>query len=236
MAAHPDDETIGAGARLTRLGRLTILHVTDGSPRSMIDARRLGFPDRESYAVERRKELQAALAQAGTQVELVELGIPDQDCVYQLQQLTEKLAGILLPNKPDLVLTHPYEGGHPDHDSCAFAVRRALAGLRIPLVEFASYHLIDSQLRTGEFLPSANAVSTFRLAPEEQAAKRRMLDCFVTQRETLAPFGTEVERFRLAPEYDFSQRPHAGPVNYERFGWGITGDMFCEQVVRTLAR
>jgi LmbE family N-acetylglucosaminyl deacetylase len=234
VAAHPDDETIAAGARLHMLGQLTIVHVTDGSPRSMIDAHRLGFPTRDSYAAERRKELLAALAKSGANPALIELGIPDQDCVYRLEEMTHSLNEVILRTRPDIVLTHPYEGGHPDHDCCAFAVRQALDGMTIPLAEFASYHLIDSQFRTGEFLPGATEVQSFPLDPEQQSRKGRMMECFRTQRETLAPFGTNVERFRLAPEYDFTQRPHAGPLNYERFGWEVTGDTFCEQVSRTL--
>jgi N-acetylglucosamine malate deacetylase 2 len=53
-----------------------------------------------------------------------------------------------------------------------------------------------------------------------------MIDCFASQIEQLAPFGTGVECFRMAPEYDFGQPPHAGELYYERLGWGITGEMW----------
>src|ERR1051325_5216230 len=39
VAAHPDDETIGAGAYLARLSQAIFIHVTDGAPRDMRDAR-----------------------------------------------------------------------------------------------------------------------------------------------------------------------------------------------------
>ena len=48
-----------------------------------------------------------------------------------------------------------------------------------------------------------------------------MLACFVSQRETLAPFGCESEAFRAAPVYDFTVPPHPGRLHYERFGWGV---------------
>ena len=32
----------------------------------------------------------------------------------------------------------------------------------------------------------------------------------------------DVERFRLAPRYDFTQPPHAGDLHYEQFGWELT--------------
>src|SRR5829696_3490690 len=43
IVAHPDDETIGIGGQLSRLEGVTILHVTDGAPRTMADAAAHGF-------------------------------------------------------------------------------------------------------------------------------------------------------------------------------------------------
>src|SRR5512133_2737573 len=66
VAAHPDDEVIGIGGQLARLGpRVHVLHVTDGAPRDMHDARVHGFDTRDAYADARRRELLAALADAG---------------------------------------------------------------------------------------------------------------------------------------------------------------------------
>lgn len=62
VGAHPDDETIGAGAQLARLRRLTLVHVTDGAPRNGRDAAAAGFADPRAYAEARRAELDAALA------------------------------------------------------------------------------------------------------------------------------------------------------------------------------
>jgi len=56
VAAHPDDEIIGAGIWLHRNAResLHILHITDGSPHDMQDARAQGFATREAYSSARR--------------------------------------------------------------------------------------------------------------------------------------------------------------------------------------
>ena len=50
----------------------------------------------------------------------------------------------LLPlvEEAEQVITHPYEGGHPDHDACAFAARAAVrhSANKAKLMEFTSYH------------------------------------------------------------------------------------------------
>jgi len=64
--------------------------------------------------------------------------------------------------------------------------------------------------------------------------KRRMLQCFATQRTTLAPFSRYVESFRVAPMYDFTKAPHRGRLYYEKFPWGVTGEEWRALAGRTL--
>lgn len=67
VAAHPDDETIGAGAVLGHLPGASVVHVTDGAPR---DPRYFatGYEGtREDYAALRRGELLAAMSLAGVE-------------------------------------------------------------------------------------------------------------------------------------------------------------------------
>jgi hypothetical protein len=49
IAAHPDDETIGAGGSLHLFANLTIVLTTHGAPRNLDYARRNGFDDNEAY-------------------------------------------------------------------------------------------------------------------------------------------------------------------------------------------
>ena len=97
------------------------------------------------------------------------------------------------------VLTHPYEGGHPDHDAAAFIA----AHCGVPVMEFACYRAGNGGMEVGTFLPGPEPVRLV-LTPGEARRKRAMLDCFVTQAATLQPFGTTQETFRLAPAYDFT--------------------------------
>jgi len=48
VVAHPDDETVGAGALLDRLDDVVVVHVTDGAPRDLADARSAGWRARRS--------------------------------------------------------------------------------------------------------------------------------------------------------------------------------------------
>ena len=220
VVAHPDDEVIGAGAMLPLFRRLVLVHVTDGAPRNLADAQAYGFSDAAAYAAARRTELHRALDVAGVAPGCVELAAPDQGASELLPALTHALRAVLARHGVSAVLTHPYEGGHPDHDAASFIA----AQCGVPVLEFASYHAAqDGGLSVGTFLPGPEPIR-LTLTPEEARRKRAMLDAFATQAATLAPFGTAHEAFRAAPEYDFTRPPHDGTLNYERHDWGMTGE------------
>ena len=227
VAAHPDDETIGAGACLSQFSNVVVFHVTDGAPRDMRDAVRNGFSSREAYAAARRQELRDALDTGGIQpVEIVCVGCIDQEASFHLPEIARRLARLIARIDPDLVLVHPFEGGHPDHDAAAFAARAALQlleGEGPQLMEFTSYHNRAGLIETGAFLPYCGFSETVvRLDGLARARKERMLACYRTQQPVLAQFRTDEERFRPAPFYDFSQSPHVGRLYYEQFPWGMT--------------
>ena len=231
VAAHPDDEVIGAGAQLPRLKELTIVHTTDGAPRDRRDANAAGYGSWETYASARRGELAAALRLAGVPADAAcTLGFADQGASFHLVELADALAAVFAERRPEVVITQPYEGGHPDHDATAFAVHAACAllarrGLRPPaLVEMTSYHAGEGGLVTASFLPRPQSeVTTLVLDAQARACKRALVACFATQRAVLAQFPLEIEPFRPAPSYDFARPPHDGRLYYEHFDWGVDG-------------
>jgi LmbE family N-acetylglucosaminyl deacetylase len=245
VAAHPDDEIIGAGAQLRRWPQTHVVVVTDGAPPSLPDARRAGFATSQAYALARQRESMTALALAGILPDRVHaLEFPEQGASFHLVEITLMLLEQFLELQPDFIVTHPYEGGHPDHDATAFAVHTACALLReedlaAPVIfEMTSYHNRAGTMATGEFLPADDShgdgdgeIATFVLDDEERAFKRRLLACFKTQQSVLQYFQVAIERFRPAPCYDFTEPPHPGPLYYELFDWGLTGDRW-----RTLAQ
>lgn len=245
IVAHPADEVVGAGCLISKLVDVTVLHVTDGAHRDLADAESAGVKERAAYAEARKRECISALAIAHVPEErVVDLEVPDHCAVKYLADLTKRITAFLQQSGTDIVVTHPYEGGHPDHDATAFATHAALRlmkenGLRPPaLFEMALHPGEDFIAKVPEFLPGLERESTTLLLDERATRlKRRMFDCFETQRESLAvsPFGPE--KFRQPAEYDFTSPPHAGKLYYENFDWAPRSEewqMLASQALREL--
>ena len=228
IIAHPDDESIGAGARLAELGEAWVTYTTDGAPRNPDVARRHGFDSREQYAEQRHREALEALKIAGIGADRVSyLGIVDGEASQNLVELCLKVADLLDRIQPNVVVTHPYEGGHTDHDATAFAVHLACGvlrreGVKPPAVfEMSSYNAANGDRVVQQFLPHRRAdldQRLVRLGRKQRLLKERMYACFETQQRVLGEFSTEFEKFRPAPRYVFTRPPHEGVLNYERYG------------------
>ena len=246
IAPHPDDETIGAGIWIHRHRhtKLTILQLTDGSPRDLGVAREAGFSSREDYATARREELLAALAKASLRdIELQAFNYVDQEAHLHAGELVKRLTNLIDNLRPNVVLSPAYEGGHPDHDTAAFAV--AAARRRSPTFRHREYRLYhawlegrdttDATMDTRDFLPHPHAPAEHQiLSPAEQRRKRGMFAAFSSQAHVLQEFSLSEESFRDAPTYDFRLPPHGGRLLYERWGWSVAGATWRDCMARYL--
>jgi N-acetylglucosamine malate deacetylase 2 len=243
VAGHPDDEVLGASWLLRRGQGCHVVHVTDGAPRD--PSQRSPHASREDYAHLREQEALAALRLAGLPPErLLSLGAVDQEATQELVTLTECLIALLKALRPALLVVHPYEGGHPDHDAAAFVSHSAVALMaragRTPpaLLEMTSYHRGRESLVTGDFLPAPDGrlVATVPFTEAERAEKQRMLACYASQARGLEAFPLGHERYRAAPRYDFTRPPHEGPLQYEAHGGPMRGERWRERARRALAQ
>jgi LmbE family N-acetylglucosaminyl deacetylase len=229
VIAHADDEVIGAGGQLHRWPNVCFVHVTNSSPPSLEDARNAGCSASHEYAQLRRAEFRRVLRHLNLREErATELDFGDQQAAFQLDSLTEKIKTVLGDLSPDIVLTHSFEGGHPDHDATAFAVHAARDS-NWPLIEMAGYHNARGYFCAGEFLPEVSTEEVGRdLLPAERAQKDFFFSRYTSQSSTLALFPIRHERFRAAPTYDFCRAPHPGQLYYERYPWNMTADLWSE--------
>jgi LmbE family N-acetylglucosaminyl deacetylase len=220
----------------------TVVTVTDGAPRQ---------PERELKRLRVARGLRAttprgAAGRAGGGGDSGErsraLNVVDQEASLEMAYLTMRLVDVLRELRPSAVLTHPYEGGHPDHDATAFAVHAACARVASPpdVFEFASYHAASGEaavIEAGRFLPDSAEVETVPLSDGARARKSEMIERYRSQLHMLRHWPLDVECYRAAPVYDFTQAPHEGTLYYEHFDWGVTGDrwrLLAGEALRTL--
>lgn len=245
LAAHPDDETVGAAWLLQHVPVCTVLHLTDGAPLDRSLCATDALRTRQAYARIRRMEALRAMDVVRIPQDRVRcLGAVDQEATFALPELVLCLVHALEELRPGLLAVHAYEGGHPDHDSAAFVAHAACAllrrrGSKVPLVvEMTSYHAAGGRLTIGQFVPGSGPPEVVvRLSNKERARKSEMIACFGSQTPVLANFGVDVERFRLSPRYDFARPPHPGRLHYERLEWILTGEdwrLFASVALREL--
>ncbi len=247
FTAHPDDEIIGAGGILRYIrDAACIVTATDGSPRDMRDARAAGFSSRKAYAAARISESRKALVLSGFDCRRrLRFGFEDQGLAFVLPRLALAVKDAITLIEPDVVLTHAFEGGHPDHDAVAFAVWAACSLMRNEInrsprtVEFPTYHGdgVSGGMLFG-FIPSAQRDAlVVELDSCERSLKSRMMDCFVSQKNTLSLFTPGKEWFRKTPDHVFTDLPHEGSPLYDFHDWGIRSRMWpglAEEAIESL--
>src|SRR4051812_44355011 len=122
VAAHPDDEVLGAGGLISMLAasraRLRLVAVTDG------EASHRGHASPASLARRRAAETALALRALGARsAEVIRLGLPDGHLAGQENQIAAALAPLVAGF--DLCLAPWDRDKHPDHEAAGRAARRA---------------------------------------------------------------------------------------------------------------
>jgi LmbE family N-acetylglucosaminyl deacetylase len=125
VAAHPDDEVLGAGGLISLLAasgaRLRLVAITDG------EGSHRGHADPAELARQRTAETAAALAALGAQAaEVIRLRLPDTGLAGCEDKLTAALSPLVAGFELCLA---PWEHDmHPDHEAAGRAARRAGPG------------------------------------------------------------------------------------------------------------
>jgi N-acetylglucosamine malate deacetylase 2 len=165
---------------------------------------------------------------------MLHFGVPDQGAAFLLETLVQRLEP-LLPHVP-VVLTHAFEGGHPDHDAVSFAVHAACARMRRTgsgpdIVEMPFYRASGTEWALQDFVPApvdGACEVCIDLSPDEQRVKSQMIAAYKSQEDLLWRFRQDRECFRIAPDYDFQRLPNGGSLLYERYDWGMNARTWLE--------
>ncbi len=237
VTAHPDDETVSLGGALGLLAHVTIVQLTDGAIDDPDAWTKAGVTSRADYRCVRSVEQAAACLALGTPARIVECHVIDQQTVGRLGALIDVVTPHLVD--ADLVFTHPYEGGHVDHDSAAFIVQQACARLTQPpaRVEFASYHWDGQTRRAGVFWPVAGHPAVTALISDDRVARKQAaIAAYASQASVTRWFPVSREAYRIAPVYDFSQPPTTPACWYDRKAWKTTSAQWRAAAAAVLAR
>jgi LmbE family N-acetylglucosaminyl deacetylase len=178
VAAHPDDEVLGAGGLISDLAaagaRLRLVAVTDG------ENSHRGLGDRAALARQRTAETTAALQALGAErTEVIRLGLPDSELASRedelaasLSQLTAGFDVCLAPWDLDM---------HPDHEAAGRAARQYCP--RVLCYPVWMWHWASPG--DGR-VPWASAF-TVPLSRRAAARKRAAIRCFPSQTEPRSP-------------------------------------------------
>lgn len=206
VAAHPDDEAISCATVLAHAESASVCFLSTGAVHEAEVQLRLNEREDSWHAagwtcaaMDGQCLSMEVYRYLGDWLALLHLKIADYDAVW----------------------THPYEGGHPDHDSAAWLVQTVCAGLPILRMEFASYHSRgDRRDVFGEFWPAAgveiNAVLTGDLFARKQAA----LAAYQSQLHILRKYPRwDHEPYREAPVYRFDKPAPPPACRWDRKGY-----------------
>ena len=219
VAAHPDDETLGAAGLIRRVhrrgGTVTVIVATDGEA---------SHPDSPTHtcaqlAALRRSEAEHAVGLLAEGTQLHFLGIPDGALRENRDRLVSGIAAILdrregRQDESDLIVVAPWSGdGHRDHRVAAEAVAEVCEARGI---RHLGYPIWLWHWGAPADVPWESAMR-LTMTPAEVALKRSAIAMHVSQLEPISPavgdeavlhaemrahFEREVELFLAEPPAD----------------------------------
>jgi LmbE family N-acetylglucosaminyl deacetylase len=175
VAAHPDDEVLGAGGLISMLAasraRLRVVAVTDG------ERSHRGHASPAALARRRTAETEAALRALGSRgAEVIRLGLPDGGVGGRQDELAEALAPLVTGF--DLCLAPWDHDLHPDHEAAGGAARAAASGAFYSFPVWMWHWASPADPR----VPWDQALRV-PLAPRTVGRKRAAITCFASQTE-----------------------------------------------------
>jgi N-acetylglucosamine malate deacetylase 2 len=226
LVAHPDDEVIICGGLMQKMQRAIVLFSTDGAPREEGFWRQYG--SRQAYSEVRRQEAQRALSIVGAcpvfLADRVEAGIADQELFRKLSAAIAAVEEIVTRLQPDCILTPAYEGGHPDHDAACFIGSVVGTRASVPVWESPLYHRrADGSSAPQAFPELCGREVELRAECATLQRKIEMFHTYKSQELVLDGFRPDYETFRPLAGYDFTRPPLSWKLNYEHWGWKISG-------------
>jgi N-acetylglucosamine malate deacetylase 2 len=229
LVAHPDDECLAFGALLQRMREPLVVFATNGAPEDPYFWQKHG--SRETYAAIRRQEAMLSMHAAGVKDVIFLSDLPggeelgDQELYRHLWPAFELLADIVRRRMTTALATLAYEGGHPDHDSCAFLAAQLARLASIPCWEASLYHRNPDESGVfQQFISVSGDEAEVRPTPSELERKRLMCQAHSSQGDFLKSFDLADEIVRPQLTYDFTHPPHAGKTNYEVWQWKMKAE------------
>lgn len=202
ISSHPDDVELCCGILMRRLissgVKVYYFCVTDGAPSSEIlsISKIKNLPNdynQSTYKTIRRKETIKALSIIGVNSANTKfLDWPDLECYKHISGIVQDFNNIL--HNIDGIFCCPFEGGHPDHDITRFAIAAFLTQINYSghIFEYASYNNRGYQV----FQKNPPRSLTIRVKPWERKIKQKIAEVFVSQKEEVKLFKTNMECFR----------------------------------------
>jgi LmbE family N-acetylglucosaminyl deacetylase/protein-L-isoaspartate O-methyltransferase len=195
VAAHPDDESLGAGglvARAVALGiPVTLVCATDGEG---------SHPDSPSHtpadlAQRRSEEGDRAAHELGVADPVVRLALPDGGVAAHTEALTTTLVDLVGDGRSTVLAATWSEDGHPDHDAVGRAAATAARRTEATLWEYAVWFWHWG----GPHDPRADRFRALPLEEHDHAAKQRAIAAHASQ---VAPLSTlSGDETLLPPEF-----------------------------------